>query len=207
MDIGGEGHSAIILAGGRGARMGAPKATVAFAGTPMLLRVIQRLADDFDEIIVVAAPPELQPLTDLSDRVSVLRDPVAYEGPVPALQRGLAAASSEIAFVCSCDLPLIDPDIAATICELVGESDAAIPEIRGELQPLHAAYRTVRCAGALATMMTIGEKRLCGIVNYIDAAIIPDEAFRDVDPDLRSFLNVNTPEDLARALKLATREE
>ena len=77
-----------------------------------------------------------------------------------------------------------------------------IPEIGGRIQPLHAVYRT-RCADALEAVAARGEKRLVAIADAVNARVVEERELRAIDPELRSFFNVNTPDDYARALRMA----
>src|SRR5437870_54755 len=137
---------AIILAGGRSSRMGQPKAALRFGATTIIERLIAELNPTFDELIVIAAPSEVEPfaaeelLRDWLPRIRLLRDADAFAGPVPALIRGLRAARNPIVFVCSCDLPLIRAKVARTLCTMAGDFDAVVPGITGKNQPLCAAY-------------------------------------------------------------------
>ncbi len=178
-----------------------PKAELDFGGVPLLDRIITELKPSFAAIVVVASPDGLPPGVDLPG-VTIVRDAHEYQGPLPALARGLAATRCDAAFACSCDLPLLDALVARALCAMLGDYDAVVPEIGGLIQPLHAVYRN-RCAAAIDTMIARGEKRLVTIVESIKARRVGEEELRRVDPGLRSFLNVNTPEDYERALRLA----
>jgi len=200
--------SAVILAGGRSSRMGLPKAALPFGPSTMLEHLIDALSGTFAEIIVVAAP--LRDETFSIDRsfkrranLILVRDDTAFAGPVGALRRGMMRARNEIVFACSCDVPLLRSDLAKTLCALVEDGDAAIPTIEGRLQPLCAAYRRDRAAAALAAMEAAGELRLSLIAERLEVHAIDETALRVIDPDLRSFLNVNTADDYAQALRLA----
>jgi molybdenum cofactor guanylyltransferase len=219
--------SAVILAGGRSSRMGLPKAALPFGRSTILERLIDTLSGAFAEIIVVAAPLRDEPFSidrtlqaraNRTDRAAatdpinrddlvnliIERDDAAFEGPVRALRRGLARSQGEIVFACSCDLPLLRPELASALCAMLIEGDdALIPQIGGMLQPLCAAYRRQRAAAALAAMETAGEKRLTIIAERLKVRTLDVTALRKIDPDLRSFLNVNTADDYARALRLA----
>jgi molybdopterin-guanine dinucleotide biosynthesis protein A len=201
-------RSAVILAGGRSSRMGLPKAVLPFGGSTILERLIHTLKDAFTEIIVVAAPRYDEPFS--IDRtlkkcsgLILERDDTAFQGPVGALRRGLMRARGEIAFACSCDLPLLRSDVADAICTRIENNDAAIPEIEGFLQPLCAAYRREPAAAALGAMEHAGERRLTALADRLKTRAIGEAALRPIDPDLRSFLDVNTAEDYARALRIA----
>jgi molybdopterin-guanine dinucleotide biosynthesis protein A len=199
--------SAIILAGGRSSRMGLPKAVLPFGAVSILEHLIGTLRSVFDEIIVVAAPLTDEPFS--IDRVLgnhkaviVERDDEVFAGPVGALRRGLARAGSEIAFACSCDLPLLRAELAAALCTLVAKDDAAIPRVGGVLQPLCAAFRREPALTALTAMEAAGERRLRIVTDRLKVRAIDEATLRASDPDLCSMLNVNTAEDYARALRL-----
>ena len=193
--------SAIVLAGGRGSRMGRPKASLDFAGVPLLTRIVSELKRRFKEIVVVAAPESEGPLQIDVPAIRTIRDEAAFQGPSDALRRGLDAVTNEIAFACSCDLPLLDCDVAAAIVAMLGDFDAAIPIVGEKLQPLHAAYRK-RCAGALAALALRGDSRLVAIADAVNTRQISENDLLVLDPHLHSFFNVNTPDDCAKALSL-----
>lgn len=201
--------SAIILAGGRSARMGQPKATLRLGGMTLIERTIgeltrAELARAFDDIIVVAAPESEAIELPALGAATIVHDENAYQGPVGALARGLRAARHELAFACSCDLPMLRAEVASWLLSLVGDFDAVIPQVGERLQPLHAVYRR-RCAGALDAMLARGEHRLSAIADAVDsrilARIVSEAEYRRADPDALSCFNINTPEDYARALR------
>jgi molybdopterin-guanine dinucleotide biosynthesis protein A len=194
--------SAIILAGGRSSRIGRPKAALDFGGVSLLTRIISELERRFAEIVVVAAPESEDSLQVDLRAAKVVRDETAYPGPLDALRRGLEAVGNQIAFACSCDLPLLDSDVAAAIVAMLGDFDAAIPIVGGKLQPLHAAYRK-RCAIALAALAARGESRLGAITDAVSTRRIVENDLLVLDPQLDSFFNLNTPDDYQRALEMA----
>ena len=85
---------------------------------------------------------------------------------------------------------------------MLGDFDAVIPIVGEKLQPLHAAYRK-RCADALAALATRGESRLIAIADAVNTRRISENDLLDLDPELRSFFNLNTLDDYQRALKIA----
>lgn len=202
--------SAIILAGGQSRRMGRPKATLEFAGRTILERIIAEMGTGFDDLIVVAAPVAREPLAlrdalgSSAPAVRIVRDETAYGGAALALARGLAGARHEVAFACSCDLPLLRAATARALVEMLDGYDAVVPLIGGKAQPLCAVYRRA-VAETIVTRTIAGELRLTAIAAGLHA-YRPDEAeLSRIDPGLHSFLNVNTPADCARALKLVAR--
>ena len=188
--------------------MGRPKAALPFGNSTILDRLIAELAPAFAELIVVAAPPEVEShpvgeiLTRWGHRITLIHDQEAFAGPAPALVRGLRAAHHSTGFACSCDLPLLRAKVAQALCDMVGGFDAAIPAIAGQSQPICAAYRR-GSADLIETIAKEGESRLTPITARLKVRLVAEAELRPIDPDLRSFLNVNTRADYARALTLA----
>ncbi|MGH7923882.1 MAG: molybdenum cofactor guanylyltransferase [Candidatus Binatus sp.] len=193
---------AILLVGGQSSRMGQPKAALDFGGMPLLTRIVIELKYWFDEIVIVAAPESAgQPRIGIPG-LKIVYDETAFAGPLDALRRGLDALDHSVAFACSCDLPLLNSDVAAELVAMLDDFDAVIPEVGGKLQPLHAVYRK-RCANAIASLEASGERRLTASASAINGRRVTEEELRKIDPQLNSFFNVNTPEDYRQALKLA----
>jgi len=199
--------SAIILAGGQSRRMGRPKAALSFGNCTILERLIVELRDGFDDILIIAAPEQSEtfPIEHLlrtaSSSVRLLRDRVAYQGAAVALAQGLAAAKHEVAFACSCDLPLLRAEVVRALREMLDGYDAVIPEIDGNPQPLCAVYRR-GVAAAIEMKLASGERQLTRIAANLNAYRPAELQLRQIDRELLSFVNVNTPEDYTQALAL-----
>jgi molybdopterin-guanine dinucleotide biosynthesis protein A len=182
--------------------MGQAKAALDFGGMPLLTRIVIELEWWFDEIVIVAAPKsEGLPRIEIPG-LKIVHDETAFAGPLDALRRGLNALDHGVAFACSCDLPMLNSDVAADLVAMLDDFDAVIPEVGGKLQPLHAVYRK-GCANAIESLAVGGEKRLTASASAINARKVAEEEVRKLDPQLTSFFNVNTPEDYRRALELA----
>ena len=195
--------SAIILTGGRSSRMGSSKAELKFGDQTLLEGTISKLRAAFGDLVVVAAPAGLP--TSVPTDITIIHDEHEYEGPLPALARGLRAIGNDAAFVCSCDLPLLKSEVARALCAMLATYDAVIPQVAGLPQPLHAVYRK-QCAPAIDEMLIRGEQRLTKIVDSLSVRIVDENELRPIDPDLHSFVNVNTPEEYASALRLISRQ-
>ena len=142
--------------------MGQPKAALDFGGMPLLTRIVIELRWWFDEIVIVAAPKsESLPRVEIPG-LKIVHDQTAFAGPLDALRRGLNALDHDIAFACSCDLPMLNSDVAADLVAMLDDFDAVIPEVGGKLQPLHAVYRK-QCANAIESLEASGEKRLTNV--------------------------------------------
>jgi molybdenum cofactor guanylyltransferase len=186
--------------------MGGPKATLKFGNATILERIIAELGRDFDDILVVAAPASSEPfsiehLLGTLPSVRLLRDRQAYQGAATALARGLCGSANDTAFVCSCDLPLMRREVVRALYEMLSGYDAVIPTVGGTPQPLFSFYRR-DTAAIIETQLASGERRLTSITGALKAYRPEDQELRQFDPDLRSFLNINTREDYRRACAL-----
>jgi molybdopterin-guanine dinucleotide biosynthesis protein A len=194
--------SAIVLVGGGSSRMGRHKATLPLGGTTLIERLVAELRCAFADIVVVAAPESVAEAALPALDATVIRDEVAFAGPAPALLLGLRSVRHDVAFACACDLPMLNADLAAWLCSVLEErNDAVIPVVDGCQQVLHAVYRQ-RCAGVLETMLGGGGRSLRALAPLLDVRSIREQELRQVDPELRSFFNLNTREDYAAALRL-----
>lgn len=197
-------YGAIILAGGRSSRMGTDKATLAWRGMTMIEHVVaQLLRGGFAELVVVAGRGRAHAIPGLAGAPArVVWDEGEFEGPLKALRLGLSQVGAQVAFACGCDLPFVNARLATVLCDGAATRDADIPLVDGRLQVLHAAYNQ-SCIAALDAMIGWGARKLQDLVPLLDARIMEEHELRGHDPRLLSFLNVNSPEDYARALRLA----
>ena len=203
----------IVLAGGRGRRMGwRNKAMVELAGRPLAAWVLDALEVVTDRQMIVAR--ERADLESLG--VPVVVDQMAPRGPLTGIHAGLKASESDLVIVCACDLPLVRPDLLVHLARVIGPRHAAVPYVgEGEppppgtsttareagLQPLLAAYRR-RCIDSLEKLLVAGSAPTIAFVSLLRSVIVPPEEWQDIDPDGRSFFNVNTPEDLTAAAQM-----
>ena len=189
--------TAVILTGGKSSRMGRPKALLPFDGEPLIAHVIGSLKKLFAEAVVVAAPE--QELPNLP--VVLVRDEVAYQGPVSGIYHGLKASSQEICFVTSCDAPFLNLQLIAHLLAQISDCDVVVPYWQERLQPLHAAYRR-SVAPLLREQLDRGELRPISLYPKVRTREIHQDEIRRFDPEGLSFLNMNSPEDYQAALQM-----
>lgn len=187
--------TAIILAGGRSSRMGSPKALLPFDGDPLIVHIVRRLQPLFSDIVVVAAPGQELP----SMPVTLVRDDVAYQGPVGGIYYGLQAAREEAAFVTSCDSAFVAPPLVAHLLSLSAGSDVVVPRWEDRYQPLLAVYRRT-VLPFLAGQLAKQELRPVFLFDKVRTRVVEEEEVRRFDPEGASFFNMNSPEDYERAL-------
>lgn len=205
---------AVVLAGGRGRRLGdavppGGKARLPFAGETLLERTCRAIAGEIGRVVIVAAPG--QPLPPLPPAAEVIHDRRADAGPLAAVADALehVGAGPRTIFLCGCDVPLLQPGVIRLLLDTLVAPGVqwVVPHVHGHPQVLVSALvpgllprvRALQAAGggslrALAAALA-GEP--AGAVRFLPAA-----AFTTVDPTLASFLDVDTPADLAAALRL-----
>ena len=189
--------SAVILAGGKSSRMGQPKALLLFEGEPVILHTVRQLQKQFPDIVVVAAPEQELPTLP----VTVVRDEVAYQGPVGGILYGLRAAQHDICFVTSCDAPFLSLSLITYLLSLIVEYDVVVPYWQERLQPLHAVYRK-SVTPLLEAQLARNELRPIFLYKNVRTREVSAEEIRRLDPQGLSFRNMNSPEDYQEALTL-----
>ena len=188
--------SAIILAGGKSSRMGQPKAMLPFGSEPLIVHLVRTLGHWFAGTVVVAAPDqELPPM-----QATLVRDEVAYQGPVGGIYYGLQAAGRETCFVTSCDVPFLNLPLITYLTSQIVDYDVVVPHWEGRFQPLHAVYRR-SVAPLLQEQLERGELRPISLYKRVRTREVHAEEIRRFDPEGLSFLNMNTSEDYEAALK------
>lgn len=188
--------SAVILAGGKSSRMGRPKALLSFDGEPLIVHIVRSLGHLFADIVIVVAPgQELPPLP-----ATVVRDEVAYQGPVGGIYYGLKAANGRSCFVTSCDVAFLNLSLISYLISHISNHDVVVPYWQGRFQPLHAVYRK-SVMPLLKEQLDRGELRPIFLYEKVRTHKVDEEKIRHFDPEGLSFLNMNSPEDYEDALK------
>ena len=188
--------SAVILTGGKSSRMGRPKALLPFAGEPLIAHVVRKLKRIFAEAVVVAAPEQELPTLP----VTLVRDEVAYQGPVSGIYHGLKASTREACFVTSCDAPFLNLQLISGLVSQLSDFDVVVPYWQERFQPLHAVYRR-HVFPLLREQLNRGELRPISLYSKVRTREIQEEEIRRLDPEGLSFLNMNSPEDYREALE------
>ncbi len=204
----------IVIAGGRSLRMGTDKALVELAGKPLAAWVLDALRSVTDDQLIVTRRKTGHGLSPFN--VPVVVDRLEARGPLTGLHAGLKAAESDLCLVVACDMPLVRESLLVLLARSIGVFHAAIPYIGegsppkpGEfstaheagIQPLLAAYRR-RCIEPIEKLLRQGPVPTGALPAVIKARIVQPAEWRAVDPDARSFFNVNSPGDIAEAQRL-----
>lgn len=194
----------ILLAGGRSRRMGHDKASMTLDGQSLLQRTATALATVVDEIVVVRAPGAALPAVDAPCPVVHAEDPVEGEGPLVGIARGLELARAPLALVVGVDMPFLQPALLRLLIEqlradLEGGARWVLPIADGRAQPLCSAI-ACNALDTLRTRIEAGDRAPMAVADILHATRLAEADWRAADPEGLSFLDVDTPEDVAAAL-------
>lgn len=180
-----------VLAGGEGRRFGGPKAEAPVGGVPMVARAVGALRAVVEDVVVVSARPLAAP------PAPVVPDRVAGAGPLGGLDAALRIALErgyEGVLLVACDLPLLGPALLGRVAASLGPHPAVAPaRPTGGIEPLCAAYR-VGVLEAVERRLGEEDRSLHALFREVGGRVLPPGP--PGGPDL---LNVNTPDDRARA--------
>jgi len=189
-----EGASAVVLAGGQSRRFGRSKAHALLGGTPLIGHVLEPLRRLFDDVTVVANEPAGYACFD----VDVVADILQGAGALGGLLTGLVHSRYDHCFVVACDMPFLNPALIRRILGASRGRDVVVPVRERRPQPLHARY----CRRCIPHIYRSIQKERFRIVDFYPDVVVEEVtegAWRAVDPDATSFMNVNSPEDFERA--------
>lgn len=195
----------VIQAGGESRRMGQDKALLPFLGQPLIERIIERIRGLADEILVTTNNPGAFQFLG----VPLYPDLVLDRGALGGLYTALRAASHPVVGIVACDMPFLNPDLLAFEREKLMETkaDIVIPDTISGLEPFHAVYRRSTCLEPVKSALDAGKWRVDAWFYQMKLLALTSEEMRLYDPHLVSFWNVNTPEDLSHAQKMAVEIE
>ena len=180
----------IILCGGRSTRMGQDKGSLPFGDETMLERITRILGAISDRVIVVGRRDQ---------NAITIHDAIEDQGPLAGIAAGLASSTSDLNIVVACDMPLINPAVLQRLAALIDDNDACVAVVDGHASALCGVYRS-RIAKDAQALLDSGERRVMRLLDRIKTKRVDAAAFRDIDPDLRTFISVDTPEKYADAV-------
>jgi len=191
-----------IIAGGPARRLGGvAKPFLTVGGLSIAERQLALLRAAFSRIVVIANDPA--PWAPFG--VEVVPDRVAGAGPMGGIQAALAAADDCDAVVCvGGDLPFLEAALLAALRDGAPEAAALVPRTAIGAEPLCARYARLLLP-AVDTRVQAGRLALHTMLEEVFTIWIEGRELAALDPDGRSFFNINTPDDLRRADALAVR--
>ena len=188
-----EDCTALILAGGESQRMGQDKACLLFSGMTLLEKISSVLQPMFASILVSTKEP--RPTCALPQ---VLDHP-GHKGPLAGLTAGLEQSRTSWVFAIGCDMPFIVPALIEYLSSLREGCDAVVPIVSNHPQPM-AAFYSGRGLETLHELMSDGASHsMREFLDRISVRYVNEEELKEHDPMLRTFFDLDTPQDIALA--------
>jgi len=191
--------SGVILAGGMSTRFnGRDKAMIEVNGKRILDHIHAVYSEVFSEIILVTNTPQAY----LDWNLLMVSDLFQVRSSLTGIHAGLFYTSRPYAFVSACDAPFLKQELVhLLISQARPGADVVMPETDKGLEPLCAVY-SKSCLNSIAAHILQEKLKIQQVFHKSRINRISEARLRKADPDLVSFININTPEDLMRVASL-----
>jgi len=195
--------SAIILAGGFSRRFGRDKGLLQLANKPLINHVLDAIDNVANEKIVVASSKVQAEnyMGILSSNVKIYVDVEDTHSPLVGALTGFREARGKYVLLLPCDTPFVSRDVVSLLFELCMSRNAVIPRwSNGYIEPLQAVYCTNPAYETAKITLSEGKLNLQSMVDRLRAVrFVSTLVLQQLDPNLKTFFNINTPLDLKKA--------
>jgi len=181
--------------------MGVDKTLLDVDGRALVSRVLDAVGEVCTTTLIVTNRPEALDELELPANLRVLRDEVAFQGPLGGLVTAMKEAPDEWVLAVAADMPYLEPDVVRALWAAREGADIVVPVTDKGPEPLLALYRVAACLAPAREVLETGRRRLVAFFPRVNVVEVAVEDLRSVDPELLSLVNVNTPADLAEARK------
>lgn len=189
--------SAVILAGGKSSRMGFDKQLITVNKIKLINNIINKLLQEFDEIIIVTNNPEYY--NDL--KCKVISDEIKGKGPLSGIHVALKNANSEYVYFTACDMPNINIKYIKYIKYKISNDIDACVTLNGKfIEPFNSFYNK-KLVKSIEYQLKKEKRSIYALLQNKNCIYIKEEEARIFSPDLSMFLNLNTKEDLNYFIK------
>lgn len=185
---------AVILAGGENKRIPIVKSFIEIEGKTILDRQVECLRKIFKKVFINTNAPELY----FSSGLPLLGDLFNKRGPLTGILSSLISIKEDEVFVIACDMPFIDEGLIRYMMDNRGGS-ATVPIFRGRCESLFSIYTKGIIHKGLNRLME-EDISLNRFLKEIDVKYINEKEISAFDSKGRSFININTFEDLKEVI-------
>jgi molybdopterin-guanine dinucleotide biosynthesis protein A len=192
--------SVAVLVGGHSSRMGFNKAFAKIGGQPLIERVLARVKDLGDDVMLIANNPELY----VHLGVRIYPDVIPGKRSLGGIYTALHHANNDHALIVACDLPFLSRALMAYLISLCEGYDVVVPLNRRGLPEGAQAVYGKGCLETIHRRLGRDDLKVTGFYPEVHVRRVGDEEIDRFDPKRCSFINVNTPEELAAAHAMLT---
>ena len=194
--------SCIVLAGGKGLRLGRDKTLETFSNTSLLERVVSNLRLFNSDIIIVTATKQSLPQFISYPKLRIVADIYPGKGVLGGIYTGLVASDSLYNLVVACDMPFLKQALLRYMVRLAEGFDLVLPRLGDMIEPLHAIY-SKNCLAAIENLLRGDNLKVTELFTLVKVRYVEAEEINQFDPKHLSFFNINTEADLKTAQELA----
>jgi len=198
--------SSIVLAGGKGLRLGHYKALVELDGESLVQRAVSKLGFLNSDIIIVLAEGQQPPRVTGYPKLRIVTDAYPGKGPLVGIYSGLLSSDSYYNLVVACDMPFLNQHLLGYMLQISAGFDVTIPQLGKMVEPLHAVY-SKKCLGVIEKLLGEGSLKIDRLLSLVRVRYVEVKEIESFDPEHLSFFNINTKEDLNMAEGLINRVE
>jgi len=196
-------NTAVILAGGSSSRFGQDKGLIKLGDKSIILHIIEAVVDEVDEIVLVVNTLEKRKRMEreLNFRAKIVIDDFKSKSPLIGALTGFRNAKGKFSLLLPCDTPFISTDIISALLDSCVEVNAVIPKWpKGFIEPLQAAYRTDKSVKAIEKTLRFDRYDFRSFIAILgNVRYILTSTLQEMDPELLTFININTVDDLRKA--------
>jgi len=196
-----EDVSCAVLAGGQSSRMGTDKSFVSLLGRPLIEEVLARVEGLGSETLIITNHPDDYRYLGLP----LFADVVPGAGALGGIYTAVSVAGAPYTLVVACDMPFLNHHLLAYLVSLRAGYDVVVPRLGGVPEPLHAVYGK-NCLEPMRRRIERGRLKVIGFFPEVRVRTVDEPEIERFDPQHLSFVNVNTPDELAQARRLAGEE-
>lgn len=183
--------------------MGKNKLVEPVGGRPLLQRVIDTLDPIIDRILIVTGQGQPYPSVKAGrSGLVIVSDIYPKTGPLGGICTGLSHSDSDSCLVVAADMPFLNPGLLRHLMDAATGFDAVVPRIDGLIQPLHAVYSRA-CLPIIHEEIGSGRFQIRVILERVRVKYVEGPEIDAFDVGQLSFFNVNTPDELAEARRIA----
>jgi molybdopterin-guanine dinucleotide biosynthesis protein A len=191
----------IVLAGGKGLRLGRDKTLETFDNTSLLERVLTNLSLFDSDVIIVTANERSLPQFIGYPKLRIVADIYPGKGVLGGIYTGLVASDSLYSLVVACDMPFLNQSLLRYMVQLADGFDLVLPRLGNMIEPLHAVY-SKSCLAAIESLLKQDNLKISNLLTLVRVRYVEAEEINQFDPKHLSFFNINTEADLKTALEL-----
>ena len=164
------------------------------SGRTMLEEIVDRLSSLTSDMIVVA--DDAAPYASLGLRI--VPDRIAGAGALGGVYSAIFAAQNDHCLVVACDMPFVSPAVVELLSSEQDGCDVVICQLYGgEFEPMQAIY-SKGCQAAIEESLAQRRRRVISFFDAVRVCPVSESTIRSVDPNMNSFVNINTPAEFSR---------